>query len=152
MEKKIFTGLVAFLIITTGSSIISADSIKDNNIIFTNDLVTTDEINETQLKIEFRQIVGVDLNITIINTGEFNATGVYFGLSISGGILGLINETTDGILIDPLLPGEELIVTLPVMGLGMANITAKTYASNAEIVTVNTTGLVIFNFVLTLGN
>ena len=81
-----------------------------------------------------------------------NATGVYFELSISGGILGLINETTDGLLINPLLPGEELIVTLPVMGLGMANITAKTYASNAEIVTVNTTGLVIFNFVLTLGN
>ena len=152
MAKKLSSVLFSLILITAFFPIISAEVFEKDPINngLMNNYKKLDE-NTTHLDIEFRQIVGHDVNITIINTGEHNATGVSFELSISGGIFGLIDEKIDGILVNPLQPGEEYIVKLPVFGLGKADIVAKTNASNADNITKMVKGFVFFNFVITFG-
>ena len=103
----------------------------------------------TALEISF-QFFGKGLYTTIKNIGTVNATGVTFEINVKGGMIGGINATTDGIYLPPIEPDEEVLFNTTVFGLGFVDVTASVYAANAEMVTKNTEGIVIFSYIFVL--
>jgi len=103
-------------------------------------------IDATQISIEFQRF-GKNLTTIFNNTGSVNATSIFFEVKVTGGLLGLINETTDGLFIVPLVPNVELEVQTPVFGLGPVDIQVTVYASNVELSTVKFEGFVLFRYI-----
>lgn len=102
--------------------------------------------DSTTFQIDF-QMFGKNLTTTFNNTGSVNATAVFFEVTVTGGILGLIDEKTDGLFINPITSGEQQKVYTPVFGLGPVDIQANIYANNAKIVTKNAKGFVFLNYI-----
>ena len=72
---------------------------------------------------------GFGVKATIRNNGYEDATGVEFNISVTGGILGAIDEVEESII--PTLPvGDEMLVEIPVFGLGRIEITAVAEDAN----------------------
>ena len=105
--------------------------------------------NSTQLDIDFK-IFGKGLSTTFSNVGSVNATGVYFEVSVKGGMFGNINNTTGGILIPPLEPDGSLLINTSFFGFGMVNITAEAYASNALLTTKEARGFVFLSYIFVI--
>jgi len=92
------------------------------------------------LETEFKG--GIGLSLVINNVGDGDATGVKFSLSVTGGVLGFINESADGMIIS--IPvGETFTYDMPLMGLGSIDIVAT-----VEDVTVTGSGFVFLFFVI----
>lgn len=103
-------------------------------------------IDATQFEIGF-EIFSKNLTTTFNNIGSINATGVFFEVTVTGGVLGLIDETTDGLFIIPITPDGEQTIQTPVFGFGPVDIQASIYASNAKIVTKNVEGFVFLRYI-----
>ncbi|RLG27980.1 hypothetical protein DRN98_10155 [Methanosarcinales archaeon] len=89
---------------------------------------------------------GRGVNIFIENIGGVNAVDIKSKVSITGGILGLINDTAD-LSISNLEPDNELTMTRQIFGLGWINITVTIKASNAYEIKKTTKGLIFGPFV-----
>jgi len=97
---------------------------------------------EAQPEIQIKEIVGgIGVSATITNVGEADATDVECTLTVTGGILGLINKEVSETL-DIAIGEEVTISTGLILGLGAISITAT--ADNAEE-TVEGTQIIIFS-------
>ena len=70
-------------------------------------------------------IIGEKLTVYIKNIGEIDAHDVAYSVSITGGMLGLIDKTADGIISTLSVDNEQAIELDVVFGLGMVDIIAK---------------------------
>ncbi len=97
---------------------------------------------EAQPEIQIKEIIGgIGVSATITNVGEADATDVECTLTVTGGILGLINKEVSETL-DIAIGEEVTISTGLILGLGAISITAT--ADNAEE-TVEGTQIIIFS-------
>jgi len=116
-------------------------SIAENT---TYDFVLT-PITEPELDIEIAFKFGKTC-LVIRNIGDGDAYNVTWGLNITGGIFGFIDEHLDGTR-DILQPGDEIVVPLPsIFGLGPLRIEVVASALNADIVLETWIGIIIFFF------
>ena len=107
--------------------------------------------NNDTTTLEISDIRGGILKVTadIENTGEVTAENFSITLSVKGGLLGLINVTTeDTVDLLEVLATEEICTDRLILGLGRVTITVTAEAANAERVIKTTDGFVILFFVL----
>lgn len=91
---------------------------------------------------------GIGVSVSTKNIGDINATNVKTQVTITGGILGLINLTLTYNTSLPLTPGNSFLVKVIPLGLGPITIIATARADNAVEVTKTVDGLILFFFVI----
>lgn len=104
-------------------------------------------INSTQLTITF-PFYGEYLNTTIKNTGSFNATGVYFNITVKGGFFGYIDSQSEGPYLPPVSAGEEFNIYTDFFGIGWVDVNVTVSAANAKTVTKSARGFVVLNYII----
>lgn len=106
--------------------------------------ILNDESNKSvfddELEVEIKG--GFGIHLIIRNIGDNDVSGVEFDITVTGGILGMINEHYDGI-ISSIPFGSEFSLDIPIFGFGPIDITAT-----VEENTINAKGFVLFFFVL----
>lgn len=100
----------------------------------------------TALDIEISGLIGV--KISVKNIGSINASNVEASVSITGGILGLINLTLTDNTSLPLQPGNSFLAKGMPLGLGPITVVATARAENAVEVSKNVSGFILFFFVI----
>ncbi len=106
-------------------------------------------MEKTELEIEITKSF-TGSTITITNVGDITANDVNWKVTVTGGILGMINASTSG-EIDEILSGESLVITEMVFlffGLGPVQIETSAYASNADEVSDSISGFMLLFFLL----
>jgi len=102
--------------------------------------------NTTNLTLNITGGIGVTTRTK--NVGEFDATNVTVQMTITGGILNLINMTRNGPYVAPLPPDETLKRGALPIGLGPITINMTVSADNAAPVTKTAKGIIVLFFVI----
>lgn len=101
--------------------------------------------NATALGVEITGGIGV--SVSTKNVGDINANNVTIHLTITGGILGLINISLDDNT-STLIPSDTAITKKLPLGLGPITIIVTARAENAVEVSKNVSALILFFFVI----
>ena len=101
--------------------------------------------NATALGVEITGGIGV--SVSTKNIGDINANNVTTHLTITGGILGLINISLDDNT-STLIPSDTVITKKLPLGLGPITIIVTARAENAVEVSKNVSALILFFFVI----
>jgi len=100
----------------------------------------------TMLNLTITGGIGVTTNTK--NVGELDATNVTTHITVTGGILNLINITRNGSYVAPLAPDETLKGGVLPIGLGPIAINVTVSADNAAPVTKTAEGFILLFFVI----
>jgi hypothetical protein len=90
---------------------------------------------------------GIGVSVSTKNIGDINANNVTIHLTITGGILGLINISLDDNT-STLIPSDTVITKKLPLGLGPITIIVTARAENAVEVSKNVSALILFFFVI----
>jgi len=90
---------------------------------------------------------GFGISGKIKNVGDSTAFRVCWGNTFTGGFI-LIGKETLRVIPKPLLPGEEAVVKVMVLGFGRATLSMMLWADNAPLCARNWSATVLFIFVL----
>jgi parallel beta-helix repeat protein len=90
---------------------------------------------------------GFGISGKILNIGNTTAFRVCWRLTVVGGII-LMGRDTLRVIPKPLLPGEEAVVKVMVLGFGKATCTMMLWADNAPLYSGNWTATVLLFFIL----
>jgi hypothetical protein len=85
--------------------------------------------------------------VLVKNVGNTTTLNVEWQVTITGGILHMINKTTNGTQPE-LAPNDTIPITLSMFGLGPLSITVKAHAVNAPEVTITKNAVLLLIFIL----
>jgi hypothetical protein len=129
MKHKILSMSVCMLFIATAVPVIG--SVHTNNASSTvpgdGTTSTVSHIGSTSdvsLNLTVKITGGLGVNVVVTNSGIVNLTNIPCLIHVEGGILGLINNTVEGI-INSIPMGNTTSVGITVLGVGPIRITAK---------------------------
>jgi hypothetical protein len=145
MKHKILNMFICLLLIATAVPAIGS-SHKDNvSLVVPGDdaiVPTMVTVSSIPINLTVKITGGLGVNVVIANTGTINLTGVPVRIHVEGGLLGIINNTVEGI-INSIPMGNTTSVGITVLGVGPIRITAK--VADEEL---TATGFVFLFFVV----
>jgi len=139
MRHILTTVLVGVLVLSGLGAGTTSTGIDDEDFQILND-ESSISVSDDELEVEIKG--GFSIHLIVRNIGDNDAYAVEFDITVTGGILGMINEHYGGI-ISSIPFNSEYSLDIPIFGFGPINITAT-----VEENTINAKGFVLFLFVL----